>query len=252
MLIALLHSPLTSSWPIFVLASAAILAGALMQGASGIGLGMVAAPVLIFIDPHIGPGPLLMLALVISGVMLRREHAAVDRPGLGLTLVGRVIGSIIAGAFYALLPTAYYGLVFGVLILVGVALSMFGYEVKRSPARLIFAGACSGVMGTLTSVGDPAIALVFQKADGAVVRATLSAYFFFSSLISLAVLFATGTFSVNAAAASLALLPAMFIGFWLSGHLASRLAQDGTRRLVLAVSAASALLLIARAIATLR
>lgn len=247
MLNALATSPLTASWPIFLLASAAILAGALMQGTSGIGLGMVAAPVLIFIDPHIGPGPLLVLAMVISAAMLRNEHASVDRPGLALTLVGRVIGSAAAGLFYAMLPMAYYGLVFGVLILLGVAMSALGYEVRRTPGQMIFAGTCSGVMGTLTSVGGPAIALVFQKAGGAVVRATLSAYFLFSSLISLAVLFATGKFTLGAAATSLALVPAMFIGFWLSGHLVTRLQPSHTRRLVLGVSAASAVLLLIKA-----
>lgn len=251
MLSLLANSPLTVSWTVFLLASVAVLAGAVMQGTSGIGLGMVAAPVLIFIDPHIGPGPLLILAAVISAVMFRRERQAVDRPGLALTLVGRVIGSGVAGAFYAMLPVSYYGLVFGILILAGVLLSVLGYEVKHSPGRLIFAGACSGVMGTLTSVGGPAIALVFQRAGGAVVRATLSAFFFFSSLISIAVLFATGKFTIEAAAASLLLVPAMFIGFAMSGYLIARLPPAATRRLVLGVSAASAILLIVRAAAEL-
>jgi uncharacterized membrane protein YfcA len=100
---AALNGPLTASSTIFALACIAVLAGAVVQGASGVGLGMVAAPVLVMLDPRIGPGPMLVLAMVMSGIMLRREHAGVDRTGLALTLAGRVVGSILAGYAYVFL-----------------------------------------------------------------------------------------------------------------------------------------------------
>lgn len=230
------------------MACAAVLAGAIVQGASGVGLGLVAAPALVFIDPHIGPGPMLVLTMLISAIMLWREHGAVDRAGLGLTLTGRMIGSVLAGFVYALLSGIWYGLIFGVLILVGVLMSIAGYEVPRTPGRMIFAGICSGVMGTLTSAGSPAIALVYQRAGGEVVRSTLSAFFFFSSAISLLVLFGTGKFSFGQALGSLSLVPALLIGFWLSGHVVARASARTVRQLVLGVSSFSALLLIGRAL----
>jgi uncharacterized membrane protein YfcA len=161
---AALNGPLTASSTIFALACIAVLAGAVVQGASGVGLGMVAAPVLVMLDPRIGPGPMLVLAMVMSGIMLRREHAGVDRTGLALTLAGRVVGSILAGYAYVFLSGAWYSLIFGVLILMGVGMSLLGYEVPRTAPRLLLAGGFSGVMGTLTSAGSPAIALVYQRA----------------------------------------------------------------------------------------
>jgi uncharacterized protein len=246
-----LAGPLTATPTIFALACLAVLAGAVVQGASGVGLGLVAAPVIVFLDPRIGPGPLLVLALLTSALMLARERAGIDRRGLVLTLSGRVVGSVIAGFAYVLLTGSSYALIFGILILVGVAMSVGGYDMPRTPGRLIFAGICSGVMGTLTSAGSPAIALVYQKAGGATVRSTLAAFFFCSSAISLAVLFATGKFTPQQAIGSLSLVPALLVGFWISGHVISRSSAATTRTMVLAVSAASAVLLIVKALVEL-
>ncbi|HEY0270981.1 MAG TPA: sulfite exporter TauE/SafE family protein [Sphingomonas sp.] len=246
-----LSGPLTASPEIFAFACIAVLAGAIVQGASGVGLGLVAAPVLVFLDPHIGPGPLLVLAMLMSAIMLWREHDGLDRGGLALTLTGRVIGSVLAGYAYLWLSGSWYSLIFGLLILMGVGMSVAGYEVPRTHGRLIFAGACSGVMGTLTSAGSPAIALVYQKGEGAVVRGTLSAFFFFSSFISLLVLFGTGKFTPAQAIGSLSLLPALLVGFWISSHIVARASRNAVRRLVLGVSGASALMLIVKGVVEL-
>ncbi|CAN5124693.1 sulfite exporter TauE/SafE family protein [soil metagenome] len=239
-------SPLTATPTIFLLASVAVLFGSTMQGLSGVGLGLVAAPVIILIDPTIGPGPLLVLAMLMSAIMLIRQRAGIDRRGLALTLTGRVIGSVAAAYIYTLLPISAYGLTFGLLILAGVTMTWLGYEIPRTNSRMILAGITSGVMGTLTSAGSPAIALIYHKASGETVRSTLAAFFFFSSLISLLALMATGGFSGREAVASLSLVPAMAAGFLTSGWLVVRLSLRVVRNLVLGVSALSALVLIGR------
>lgn len=250
-MLSVFASPLTATPTIFALACLAVLAGAVVQGASGVGLGLVAAPVLIFIDPHIGPGPMLVLALLTSALMLTRERGGIDRYGLGMTLSGRAVGSIIAGFAYAWLSGSSYALIFGILILIGVGMSVAGYEMPRTPGRLIFAGVCSGIMGTLTSAGSPAIALVYHKAGGDVVRSTLAAFFFVSSALSLAILFATGKFTLQQALASLLLVPAMLVGVWLSGHVIRHASSATTRLVVLCVSAGSAAVLIVKALVEL-
>ena len=89
------------SWPMLMAAALAILVGAFVQGISGLGLGLVAAPVLIAIDPAIGPGPLLAISILLSTFVMKREFGSIDRQGLALSLVGRILGSIAAGFVFA-------------------------------------------------------------------------------------------------------------------------------------------------------
>lgn len=236
---------------VFLLASVAVLLGSVMQGLSGVGLGLVAAPVIILIDPTIGPGPLLVLAMLVSILMLLRQRGPVDRSGLALTLVGRVVGSGLGAAVYALLPLSVFGLVFGVLILLGVLLTACGYSVKRTPRNLVTAGFTSGVMGTLTSAGSPAIALIYHKTDGTTARSTLAAFFFASSAISIAALFLTGKFSLLQAIESLAFVPAMALGLYLSGIAARYVSTTQVRVMVLIVSGLSAGALVLRSLIAL-
>lgn len=244
----ILDVSLVATPQVFLLACIAVLLGSVMQGLSGVGLGLVAAPVVILIDPSIGPGPLLVLAMLVSILMLLRQRGPLDRPGLALTLSGRVVGSLLGAAIYALLPIAVFGIVFGFLILFGVCLTAFGYSVERTPRNLVTAGFTSGIMGTLTSAGSPAIALIYHKSEGETARSTLAAFFFVSSAISILALFLSGKFSLLQAAESLLFVPAMVLGFLMSGMIAKRVSQRQVRGMVLTVSAVSASALLARSL----
>ena len=105
------------------------------------------------------------------------------------------------------------------------------------PALLI-AGFASGLMGTLTSVGGPPIALVYQNATGPEMRSTLNAYFALGGLLSMAVLGYAGRFGQRELAWGVALLPAVAVGFWLSGALRARLDRGRTRGAVLVLAGA--------------
>jgi uncharacterized membrane protein YfcA len=236
---------------IFLLACLAVLLGSVMQGLSGVGLGLVAAPVVILIDPSIGPGPLLVLAMLVSILMLLRRHGPLDRPGLALTLSGRVAGSLAGAGAYALLPLSAFGLVFGLLILLGVLLTALGFSVERTRGNLVSAGFISGVMGTLTSAGSPAIALIYHKSDGDTAKSTLAAFFCASSAISILALLLTGRFSLQQALESLVFVPAMVLGFLVSGVIAPWVSARQVRATVLIVAALSATALVARSLLAL-
>lgn len=231
----------------FLFATLAVLAGAVVQGASGVGLGQVAAPVLMMIDPNMGPGPLLLLAFLLSLVMVFREFGAIDRRGLGLSMIGRVAGSVLAGGLYALLPLSIYEMLFGLMILGAVFLSVAGMRVERTPFNLVSAGFTSGVMGTLTSAGSPAMALIYQRSDGPTIRATLSAFFLLSSAVSILVLIAVGKFGVPQISASIVFVPTVMAGLWLSNAVVKRIDNARMRAVVLTVSGVAAVVLIARA-----
>lgn len=241
-----------ADWPVLVLGAAAVFLGSTLQATTGIGLGMVAAPILLMIDPALVPGPLLVLALLVSILIARREWGDLDKGGLAVAVGGRVPGSILAGLTMTLLPLEYYSIVFGVMVLVAVALSCFGLKLLPTKKNLVTAGFASGYMGTLTSIGAPPMALAYQHGDPATIRSTMAAYFVIGALFSIIILAFVGRFGMEQVIASIIFIPPLFIGYWTSGHVVRRISRRVLRIAVLALSGISGLVLIVRALPALQ
>ena len=235
-------------WPSLLLAASAVFAGALVQGSAGIGLGAVAAPILLLIDPLFVPGPLLAAGTLLSALIGAREWRSIDRKGLSVALLGRIAGSIVAGATLSLIPLAGYNLLFGLLVLGAVLVSTAGWRVRPTARNLLTAGAASGYMGTLTAIGAPPIALVYQHGAPATIRATLAAYFLLGAAFSIAVLAAVGKFGAPQILVSLLLMPPLAAGFFVSNHIIRHMNPNRARRAVLWLAAASAVILILKSI----
>lgn len=231
------------------LAPTAIVAlGALVQGCVGFGLALVAAPLLMLLDPRLVPGPLLLAALVLAVLMSWRERKEVVLSELTWAVAGRFAGSAIAATLIVSLPANGLALLFGILVLTGVAISATGYSVRPTTATVLAASTLSGLMGTITSAGGPPMALLYQRSAGPQLRAMLSSYFLAGTIISIAMLWAAGRFGLWELKAGLALTPGAVLGFLGSGPLASRADRRAVRPLVLAVAGVSAVAVIVRAI----
>jgi uncharacterized protein len=220
-----------------VLAACVVAFAACVQASVGFAYALLAAPMLALISPSLVPGPVLVSSLVLSTLTALREHASIDRQGVATALIGRLPGAAVAGLALKLLPRASYELIFGGIVLGAVLLSLWGKHVRPSTPALLVAGFASGVMGTLTAVGGPPIALVYQNASGPALRATLNAYFALGSVVSLGVLAYAGHFDLDQALAGLAMLPAVGVGFLCSAYTRKALDRGGARVAVLALSA---------------
>ncbi len=101
--------------------------------------------------------------------------------------------------------------------------------------------------GTISSIGGPPMALLYQDAAGSRLRGTLSGFFVVGVLMSLAALIAIGRFGVAEFRLGLMLVPGSLAGFVISGRTAA-IADKGslTRIAVLTVSGVSGAALIAR------
>ncbi len=207
---------------------------------------MVAAPLLILINPLYVPGPLLVCSLVLTVMMALREKQSIDFFGLRWGYVGRIFGTIIALKILAYLPPLTISMLSAGLVLGSVFLSLLKIRVKISIGALITAGSASGIMSTLSSVGGPPFALLYQYEKGAKLRATMSGFFILGTLISLAGLALVGQFTVEHLQACLVLLPGVFLGFFLSSYVIRVFNLERTRVAVLIISALSSLTVIAR------
>ena len=242
----MIAEPLT---PINLLTACAMLTiGSALQGSVGFGLALVAAPVLVLIDPSLVPGPLLFCGLVLTVLMSYRERQAMDVSGLKWGILGRLPGTFVAVVVLTNVPKKELTLILGAFVLFAVALSASGLHISPTMWTLLSAGALSGFMGTTASIGGPPIALLYQNVPGARLRSTLSGYFALGTTISLLALAAVGRFGRDEFWSALALLPGVLIGFVLSTRTRQLFDQGYTRAAVLTVSAVSGAIVILRAL----
>jgi hypothetical protein len=230
-----------------MLAVGAIVAtGAALQASVGIGFGVLAAPLLVILAPELVPGPVLMLSLLLAAMTATREFRFVDLRELSLAMIGRVTGTMAAGAVIALLPQSVFGSLFALMILAAIGLSMTRWHLLPTRRNLIAAGLLSGFMGTITSVGAPPMALVYQNMPGPKVRATMGAFLMLGAGFSLITLALVGRFTAAHVASSVWLVPPVLLGFVASKYLRRHVdrSKSGVKPAVLAVSAFAALTLL--------
>ena len=238
--------PFDISWLEIALVGLIVLVGSTLQGSVGFGMGLLASPLLILIDPRFVPAPILLSTLVLVSLLTLRERHAIDLHGIGWAMVGRVGGTAAAGVVLVALPGDRLVLLFGVLVLAGVGMSVS--RVRLAPVRpvLVGAGLISGVLGTIASIGGPPMALVYQNEPGARIRSTMSGFFMAGTILSLAALRGVGRFGLHEVGLAMLMLPALLAGYVLSGWTAGVVDRGHTRRAVLAVSGASGVAIVIR------
>lgn len=218
-----------------------------MQGSVGIGLSLIAAPVLMLIDRALVPGPLLTSSIVLGVLMAIRDRDAIDTHHLRWALAGRVAGTVPAAWLLAVISARSFDLFFSFLVILGVVLSVLHPKVRPSPRLAVCAGGLSGLMGTISGVGGPPLALIYQHSPPAELRGTLSAFFIVGCSVSIAALAAAGLYGRNEFTLSLALIPGIVIGFALSRFTVGLLGRGATRPVVLVLSLVASGVVLARA-----
>lgn len=155
----MLSSLITTDLWHYAAMAAVVFGAAVAQGVGGVGFAMFAAPVAAMFFPQLAPGPLLTLGGFISLLTALRERAAIDWPAVSYALAGRAVGTLIAIYAMARFAPQALGVLFACMILAAVALSVAGLKFSATPGRVSGAGVASGIMGTMTSVGAPPIAI---------------------------------------------------------------------------------------------
>jgi len=220
-----------------LLANLALLAGACLQGVAGYGIGTLSAPLLFLISPALLPAPLVWNAVVLTVLMLLRNRASLEIRQVRFAIGGGVGGAIMAGLTLLVLSPQGFELIFGALILTGVALSVGGLKPQLNARNSILAGAASTYMGTITAVGGPPIALIYQNQKGPLVRANMSAFFLLASFLSLAALLASGYLGQRELWLFITTLPGVIAGFLLSALFVNRMPFEWLRPIILAIAA---------------
>lgn len=202
-----------------VVAMAAVVAGALIQGTIGFGFAFVAVPTLTLLQPAALPAALLLLALPMTIAMAVREWSSIDLRGFAYATAGRVVGTAGGIALLGAVPRDSLSVLVGVFVLTAVALSAVAPEFEMRRSTVLVAGAAAGVMGTAAAIGGPPMGLAYQNRPGAELRSTLALSFVVGGAMSLTGLALAGRLEGWHVLLALRLLPALAVGLLLSRYV---------------------------------
>lgn len=228
---------------LWAIAGLSVMFGALVQGSVGFGVGLIAAPFLVWTMPGSVPVSLLILGGGMASITLISEWRSVDVPGVAWALLGRLPGVVIGAGLLLVASRELLGSLIGLTVLLAATLQWWRWAVPRTTTNLVAAGAISGVTGTISGIGGPPLAMVYAGQPGPRVRATLAAYFAAGSIMSLAGLGISGHVNSENLIQALALLPGLIAGAVLARPLARLLDSGRTRKSILILAGASGLIL---------
>ena len=229
-----------------LLANLVIFIGVVVQSSLGMGLGLVAIPVLVFINLAFVPGPIIFLTLLTCTWVMLRERKGIDFKGISLALAGRFVCTLPAAYVLTILPESGLKVLFGAMVIAAALVSMTGIKLKQTRVVMIVAGAISGIMSTIASIGGPVMGLVYQHESGFRLRGTLSFFFLAGSIVSLGALWMVGKFGQVELLVSLVVLPGLVLGCLVSPWVSRFLDTGYSRPAILILSLAGGVYVILR------
>lgn len=232
----------------WILALAVTAVAASFQGTVGLGFAMISVPLLSLIHPSLAPVPQLLIVLPLTVSMAWRERRAIDLHGFWWLIGGRVPGAFIGLGLLAVASQRILDFFIALVVLGAVGVFARGIHVKRTPKTKFAAGVASGTTGVVASIGGPPVALVYSSEDSDTIRSTLAVVFTIGVLTSTTFRFFSGNISWEDVRVSFILLPAVFVGYLVSGILRHRIRRSQVRTAILVVSGLAALALLVRAI----
>lgn len=222
--------------------------GTAVQASIGFGLAMIAAPLLMLIEPAFVPGAMIAIALALSLWMVWDDRHAIDLSNFKAALAGRLLGTPPAVLLLGSVSAATFDLVFGALVLLAVLMSLAHPNLRPTPWKVFFATLASGFMGTISGIGGPPLALVYQNASGPHLRANLAVIFVLGTSISLIGLALIGRFGRVDLGYSAVLLVGIVIGILCRDPVKRRVDKSAARPYLLGLCSLSALAVLVRAL----
>lgn len=220
---------------------------AALQGTIGFGFAVLSVPVLSLVDPLLAPVPQLLVTLPLTASMVVRERESVDLRGVGWVLVGRLPGAAIGVLLLKIATQRWLDVLLAAMVILAIGLLVTGADVKRRPATELGVGVVSGVMGLVSSIGGPPLALLYRNEKGPTIRASLAAIFTIGLMITICARVLASEISWLDLHLGVLYLPPLFLGLWASKYMHGRIEGRPLRLAILVVSACASIGLLVRA-----
>jgi uncharacterized protein len=231
-----------------LLALLSIVLGAAVQASIGFGASLVSIPLLLLVDPRLVPGPATVAGLTVNLVALTAGTRHADWRGARWAVLGLLPGTAVAAVALSVFSGSSIAVLSALAVLAAVAVSAAGVRPPAGRRTLLGAGFFSGYLNTTAGVGGPPMALAYQDASARTLRATLAVVFVAATGLTMVTLAGTGHLTALDWRTGLLLAPGGAVGYVGARGLADRVDGARLRTGVLALSASSALLALARVV----
>lgn len=242
---------------IFVLVALVIFIGSCLQRVSGMGVGLIAGPVL---SVAIGPveGIMVVNALALINAVLTTLSVRRDINWKKYALIASVlvVGAVPGAVLVQAASAAVLQIVVGSLLLVALIVTTFGINrvpVKAGRTPAMVAGVAGGFMNTVAGLAGPALTVYAQASRWEQVeyRATLQPIFATAAILSIGtkLTLGAGTLSGTDPGIWVAGLIGMAIGLSSGIYLSGKIGKTMARNLALLLAAAGGVMVLLRGIA---
>jgi len=229
---------------ILLVACCIVFFASIIQGALGMGFGLAASPLLALLDPLFVPVPTILIGCLSASLTAWKDREGIHWAEVKVGTVGRLLGTLLAAVVLVFaVEKSLFSLVFGICVATAVAFSLAGWVLPLKPSTVFGMSTVSGLMGTITGVGAPPLAVIYQQQPPAHARPTLAAFFAIGCFISAVMLLAIGWVRAEHLLLFVLLLPAMYLGTLVAHRYVRRIDQQYKKGLLLVAAIASALLI---------
>ena len=197
--------------------------GAFVQRATGFGLAVVGAPLLLMLEPRLVPVILVLFGFTVAIATLRHYWREVQLGEIATALVGRIPGNALGLWLLLAAPMAVLETLIAGSVLFAVAVTLFRLRLPVNRGTLFGAGVFSGIFGTIAALSGPPLVLLLHGFSPDRLRGTLSAFFVVTALMTLVTLGLGGLLRAWHFGLALTFAPWVLAGSWLAGRVAHRL-----------------------------
>ena len=140
-------------------------------------------------------------------------------------------------------------IIFGILLLIATYLSAKKWNIVASKKNISIAGIASGLMGTLTGIGGPPMAIVYQNSSAKKVVATLNMFFGIGALFSVILFIFFDLINLPEVMKSVYLAPALIIGTYIGRKkIIGQFVNRNLKKLIISICFLSAVIIILDAV----
>ncbi len=196
--------------------TAVAVAAAIVAGSAGIGVGLIASPVLLSMDTDFAPGPLLLGSLVISLRHVAFEFNELDREALQRALIGLPFGLAAAIAVLHVMQPSTLAFAIGIFICIASGLLLAGFRPARSALIDVLSGAGCAFTSSAAALPGPPLVIGFSDLSPKCLRCTISVFIIIVSVCSTVAWIAIDRFGGRELELTATLLPGLLSGLFLS------------------------------------
>lgn len=234
-----------------IIAAVIILLASTVHAVTGFGYALVATPLLAFaVDPHTAVVATTMSALAMTvTIAVRQRHHAEWKVAM-IAMIGIVLGMPIGLWVYSATSAQVLTVLIGIGVLGCTLMVWRQVKVPGNVPVLVGVGLISGALSTSTGTNGPPMVAVFQGMgyDPTKFRATLSAVFAGTSVLSLIGFALAGQVNSQSLWIGVVGLPVVQLGWFAGNAIFKRIDAERFRKVLLAALLISAVVTLATAL----